>query len=189
MKYDYSQPYIFTPNGSSSQAVIIPYTLGSGTGVAECVWCIAISKNKNVYIRHLGTWHYHCYDPEDNYVLFDVSPLFDRVYKKDLCLSFLYEERKKETVQYIRGEVVLNIKNTENNIEASLEPCRLEEALKIVALLVKDDCVSEWAFECLNNAFPEIMKDIKVGKDKIPNEIIGDLKKKIKRFYDERKEE
>ncbi len=183
-KYGYYQPYIFPRDEGSSQAVMIPYMSGGGTGVAVGDWCLAVAEKKNVHIKPLGMWHYHEYGPEDDFFSFDILPSFSGA-KDNLVLSFLYEERKEGKVQFIKGDIALEIVVIENKVEVALKPCRVEDALKIVDLLTKYDCIKEWAFECLNNTFSDAMKSLKAYEDENPSEAIENLKKKIKRFYDE----
>lgn len=187
LRYGYRQPYIFSPNRDSSQAVLIPYMAGGGTGFAVGDWCLAVNQTENVYIECLGLWHYHCCGPRDDFVSFDISPSFFCYYDGTLGLVFFYEEIKNGETELIKGEIVLKMSIGKDGLRVTLEPHRVENALKVADLLTKYG-ISEWAWKCLNTILPDEMKPLKEYKDKVPPGKIEDLKKKIKQYYDNKEQ-
>lgn len=182
LRYGFGQPYIFTPKDVMSQVALIPYTNSGGTGLSIGQWCLTLIKKNEVYVKQLGLSHYFCLGPEFNYVSFDLSPTFHVTNKGDLNLFFLYEENSKGK-RIIKGDILLKIKVSRDDIEASLEPCKFWDALKIVDLLTKEKEIREWAQKCLSSIVPNEIKKIKEYKDEIPLEVIEELKNKIKKEY------
>jgi hypothetical protein len=181
--YGFHKPYVFNRSNKASQAVLIPYMAGGGTGFAVGHWCLATAEKDTIHVEQMGIWHYHSCGPGDNYLAFDITPSFDNVYKGDLLLSFLFEERNKGKTEFIKGEVALRIKEKDSDVVVALEPHRVEDALAITALLAKCDSVREWAFKCLNNTFPNMLKHLKKYEGKIPQESIDEVRKGIKKLY------
>ena len=181
--YGFKTPFVFNRSNKQSQAVLIPYMIGGGTGVAFGDWCLVTTEKNAIHVERMGIWHYHSCGPGDNYLAFDIAPSFDYAYNGDLLLSFLFEERKKGKTEFITGNVALRIAEKGNDVVIALEPDCFEDALAITALLTKYDPIRNWAFKCLNNRFPNMVKNLKKYDGQIPKESIDDIRKEIKTLY------
>lgn len=178
--YGFQKPYVINRSNTVSQAVLIPYMVGGGTGVAIGDWCLAIAEKDIIHVKQMGVWHYHCCGPGDNYLAFDITPSFDNPYKGDLCLSFLFEERSGDKTEFITGRVTLRITENDNDVMVALEPYGVEDALAMTDLLTKWDCIKDWAFKCLSNKFPGMVEHLEKFEGKIPQNSIDNIKKQIK---------
>lgn len=182
--YGFGCPCVLESETLKSQIVLIPYSVGGGTGVSVGEWCIVIASGRNLYIKKMGLWHSHSYMNDEYYSNFQLSPAWRYgPTREGPVFEFKATSCRNGKEKILKGQVALKILLTQNGFEADLTPLRAEDALQCVNMLNKVDYARSWILECLKSIVPKYVQSLQGFKYDIPEQNLNDLRDVIKEYY------